>query len=246
MKLRYKILIFVGGFTAIFYLMKSSECCNNRLFLNDLQGIPWLYSSVTMIFSIVAAFTIQKEWGSWNDLLDSVKSEVGTLNRLLLWSENFPEKIKDKFRDYIVKYLDTVIHEGLEKDTPNKNNDGDENNLLLLHSTLFEISEKKPELISTSFAIITDAIKHRENRIYHSTHQMPKAIKKRPYLFGSTYCIALSFNRSKQYLVRLHIHLKHRHPRLYYLSGYRRFRQSLAPGQLAYYNKKIPSTAGKN
>jgi hypothetical protein len=50
--------------------------------LRDLGGIPWLYSAICLIFSILAAFTIQKEWENWNELVTAIKGEVGVVREL--------------------------------------------------------------------------------------------------------------------------------------------------------------------
>ena len=83
-----KIFIFMLGFTGIFYLIHTNEYYNSKILLADLGGIPGLYSPIGLMFSILAAFIIQKEWENWNNLVDAVKDEVDSLEELLLWSEH--------------------------------------------------------------------------------------------------------------------------------------------------------------
>jgi hypothetical protein len=62
MKLLYKIFLFLLIFSLTFWLTRTADQGKLILIdLRDLGGIPWLYSSICLIFSILAAFTIQKE-----------------------------------------------------------------------------------------------------------------------------------------------------------------------------------------
>lgn len=164
----------MAGFSALFYLLRNSEYYNDKLLFEDLQGIPWLYSVVALIFSIIAAFTIQKQWGQWINLMDSVKSEVESLERLLRWARNLPEEIRLKFSAAIAEYLDVIIREGLEKESA----EGAADKILSsLNSEFPAISEQKPELMPTTFAIFAETTRHRENRIRNSAHRMPPILR---------------------------------------------------------------------
>ncbi len=86
-RLIVKILVFGFLFSLTFFLLHAADFTRSlfREDLEDLGGIPWLYSAVCLIFSIVAGFVIQHEWDQWNDLLIAVKGEISTLRSLWLW-----------------------------------------------------------------------------------------------------------------------------------------------------------------
>lgn len=83
MKPIFKILVFLLIFSLTFWLIRTANYGKLVLIdLRDLGGIPWLYSAICLIFSILAAFTIQKEWENWNELVTAIKGEVGVVREL--------------------------------------------------------------------------------------------------------------------------------------------------------------------
>lgn len=173
MKILHKIFIFIGLFSLAFFLLHSNQYYCTKMLFVDLGGITWLYSAVGMIFSIIAAFTIQKEWEQWNNLVDVVKSEVDALEELRLWSVHFPEGIKSKFDKTIKNYLEIIIEEEWEKIKKDEKCGAAEQTLASLHDAFFEIFDKKPELMTASFSIFTEVLKYRTQRIHYIAHHMP-------------------------------------------------------------------------
>jgi len=64
MSVRKKLFIFVVSFSSIFWLFRTIDR-GKLLFvdLSELSGLPWLYSSIGLIFSILAAFTVYGLFG---------------------------------------------------------------------------------------------------------------------------------------------------------------------------------------
>jgi len=142
--------------------------------MEDLGGIPWLYSAVCLIFSILAGFVIQHEWDQWNDFMEAIKGEVSTLRSLWLWSRHIPDigmKLREAMRQYLAV---TIQDEWLPGASGESEAAGkaltvvqDEASALVQHS----------ELRMTSVGIIGDLLRHREHRLHFGQRRMPALLK---------------------------------------------------------------------
>ncbi len=110
MRLGGKILAFATLFSIIFFILHATDATRTvvRDDMDDLGGIPWLYSAVCLIFSILAGFVIQHEWDQWNDFLDAIKGEVSSVRTLWLWSQHVPH-LRTKLQEAIRQYVTVTI-----------------------------------------------------------------------------------------------------------------------------------------
>ena len=177
MKLSTKIILFIVGFSALFYWLRAPGHYNIGLVLADLGGIPWLYSSLVTLFSIIVGFTIQKEWENWNNLIDSVKGEVDSLNKLWIWSRHLPKKYKDKFGKAIKYYLTEMTQDGLHKSERGERSENIELAFATLQDAMFEMSQENSPLMATTFAFFSKLIEVRSSRIRYSSHHMPETLR---------------------------------------------------------------------
>ena len=112
MKPIFKILLFLLIFSLTFWLIRTADYGKLVLIdLRDLGGIPWLYSAICLIFSILAAFTIQKEWENWNELVAAIKGEVGVVRELWLWSRDLSTKKENVILHCLEDYLTVTLTE---------------------------------------------------------------------------------------------------------------------------------------
>jgi hypothetical protein len=106
MKPLFKILLFLLIFSLTFWLMRTADYGKLVLIdLRDLGGIPWLYSAICLIFSILAAFTIQKEWENWNELVAAIKGEVDAVRELWLWTRALSIEDRNRISNCLENYL---------------------------------------------------------------------------------------------------------------------------------------------
>ena len=190
----HKVFVFVTGFTLLFFSLRTTEHFNNHILMDEmdeLAGVPWLYSVIGVIFSILAAFVIQTEWEHYNRLVGAVKEEVGSLEQLWLWSFHFPGEIRVKTQQAIHDYLDRTISEGLLKSSREGVRDVDETSMAALRDTVFALAPN-PELMFTSFSIFADIVKHHGSRLYYSSSHVP-IIVRNTLVFGASLIIVLSF-----------------------------------------------------
>ncbi len=177
MKLIKKLIPFLAVFSLIFYFIRTSDEYNLRILLENNTGVPWLYAVVGTIFGVLAAFIIQKEWGKWDALTDAVRGEVDGLEKLYLWSSHFPEKIRTKIHTHIRTYLDLITREGWGYSKKGEKSQEVEDVIADLNTSIYEIFDEAPQLMPTSFALLSNVLGHRSSRLEYSRQHMPSLLK---------------------------------------------------------------------
>jgi hypothetical protein len=142
----------------------------------DLGGIPALFGSVSAIFSIVAAFAIQKEWENWDALSEAVNGEVDSLEKLYLWSNNFPTTIKHPIHENIKKYISLVIKNWAATERGMKTTETDDA-LMAMNNDIYRIFQEAPGLMPTSFSLFSNVMQYRSYRIQDGGRHMPRILK---------------------------------------------------------------------
>jgi hypothetical protein len=178
MKLIAKFVVFLLLFSLLFLLLRIYSGYDQVILMADLEdigGVPWLYSAVCLIFSILAGFIIQSQWGHWNTLIGAVKGEVSALHQLWFWSAYFPAEAQMKTRTAIRDYLNTTLKEEWGQ-TAEEESDAAGQALASIRESVSEMFER-PEFMVTAFSMFSDVLRHRENRLHYSHRPMPKVLK---------------------------------------------------------------------
>ncbi len=195
MKNNLKLVIFAIVFSLGFYLLRTQGhyiYYDIGVLTSDLGGLTYLYSTVGLIFAIFSAFVILSESERWNNLVDTVKGEVGEVKELWLWSRHLPEHLKVRFDQDIKKYLEVLIKEEWGKSELGEKSMDAQKVLASLHSHIYEILKESPDLMPTAFSTFTDILKYREGRIHYTSFHLPKLLK-RTLVFSDLLLVALSF-----------------------------------------------------
>ncbi len=175
-KLRFKVLSFLLLFTIAFYFFRSSNYYNYKILAADLGSIPWLYSTIGLIFGVISAFIIQKEWQQWNDLVDAIKGENNALYELWLWSERLPQNIHAKLKQSIITYLTTMIGEGWQKTEAGEISDELDANIREMHNIVADLNETQPIMSSIAFSLLSNVMSYREKRVRYGSSHMPSIL----------------------------------------------------------------------
>lgn len=187
-----RLLLFVTGFSGVFFWLRTSETYLNQLLAADLQdlgGIPWLYSIVGLIFSILAAFIIQTEWEHWTQLVGAMKDEVSALDQLRLWSYHCPVPVRKKLRDGIEAYLALTIQNGWSSQD-NDRSDAFDTVMTSLRNAI--VDESRPsDFILTASSILRDLSRHQRDRLNYAARRMP-VILRQTFMFACSLVILLS------------------------------------------------------
>jgi predicted PurR-regulated permease PerM len=191
MKFTYKIIIFIGVFSLIFFGLHDSDFYNKKVILADLGGVPWLYASIGTLFSILAGFIVQKEWENWNNLGDAVSGEVNTLREMWLWSRYLPVETGEIFHNSIQSYLEEMSAGGLYKSEQNITSQRIEESFLALSAAMFSMFKNQPRIATNTFSFLTKLIEQRSDRIRYSSHHVPQSLR-RIIFFATTLMICLS------------------------------------------------------
>ncbi len=177
MALIKKLIPFLIIFGAIFYFVRTSNLYNERLLLANIDETPYLYAVVGTIFGVLAGFAIQKEWEEWNALTDAVRGEVDGLEKLYLWSSNFPEKIKRPVHPDFKRYLELIIRHGWQYTEKGEKSQEVEEIIADLNNNIYRIFDEAPQLMPTSFALLSNVLNHRSARLHHSADHMPPLLR---------------------------------------------------------------------
>jgi len=177
MALIKKLIPFLVIFGTIFYFIRTSSLYDTRLLIANIDGVPYLYAVVGTIFGVLAGFAIQKEWNEWNALTDAVRGEVDGLEKLFLWSSNFPEKIKGPIHENIKHYLALIIKEGWQYSEKGEKSQEVEDVIGNLNNSIYSIFDEAPQLMPTSFALLSVVMNHRSARLQHSAEHMPPLLR---------------------------------------------------------------------
>ena len=172
-----KIIIFIIIFSALFFWLHTSIFYNTKIIIDNLSGLPWLYSSLMVLFSILSGFIIQKQWENWDSLVDSVKKEVDSLRELFLWSRYLPEEYKTEFSRSIKCYLEEMIEGGLIKSEKGRKSGRIELAFSDLQDIIFGMSQKDQRFVATTFSFFSRIMESRTNRLLYGFHHIPRILR---------------------------------------------------------------------
>lgn len=173
MKLIKRIFPFAVVFSIIFVFIRHSTFYDTRVLVESLTGVQTLFGAIGIIFSIIAAFVIQKEWEQWNALVDAVKGEVDGLEKLYLWSNNFSPDIRERVHKNITDYLRLIIKEGWQLSERGERSPEIERIFDELSSTIYHVSATFPQFATATFALFSRIMDARSKRLLYSAEHVP-------------------------------------------------------------------------
>ncbi len=173
MKLIKRIFPFAIIFSIIFVFIRHSTFYDTRVLVESLTGVQTLFGAIGIIFSIIAAFVIQKEWEQWNALVDAVKGEVDGLEKLYLWSNNFSPDIREKVHGNIADYLRLIIKEGWQLSERGERSPEIERIFDELSTTIYHVSATVPQFATATFALFSRIMDARSKRLLYSAEHVP-------------------------------------------------------------------------
>ncbi len=173
MKLAKRLFPFAAIFSVIFVFVRHSQFYDTRILVESLTGVQTLFGAIGIIFSIIAAFVIQKEWEQWNSLTDAVKGEVDGLEKLFLWSNNFPAAIREQVHGNIADYLRLIVKEGWQLSERGERSPEIERIFNELSATIYHIAATSPQFAMATFALFSRIMDARSKRLLYSAEHVP-------------------------------------------------------------------------
>lgn len=172
-----KILIFICAFTIVFFAIRSLNLLPAGKLEANINSIPWLFSAISLIFSIICGFVIQSRWHMWDQLIDATRGELSSFRQLHIMAHHFPEKTKLAIREQIAKYLELTIIEIQTEHNVDTHSKQTETALYQLEDIMFSARKEHPESGSLGFDILRSCMNYREQRLQNSAHKLPEGVK---------------------------------------------------------------------
>lgn len=192
MNLFKKMLLFWALFSVAFFLLRTKDPFYGNILMadiGDLGGITYLYSTVGIIFSILAGFVIQNRWDRWTSLELAVTGEVAALRELWAWSRRCPEPIRTAIHKATQDYLAITIREGWEQ--PDGEGESDEEDAVLDSLRNWVLGARvEPERDASAVALFRDILTHRANR-RQNMRPMPESLRQ-ALVFANVLVIGLA------------------------------------------------------
>jgi len=144
---------------------------------ND-SSLPWLFSAIELIFSIISGFIIQSKWSTWNELIDATHEELSSLRELHVLSHHFPKPIYKDVNKKIINYLTLILQEAKRKTDIDERSQEIDNAIFQLEEVIFSIDySEHPNIGSMSFDLVRKSMEYREKRLRNILHRLPLGVK---------------------------------------------------------------------
>jgi hypothetical protein len=167
---------FIFLFTIIFFAVRYSGLPSTGTSTTAIN-LPWLFSAISLIFSIVSGFIIQSKWQTWNELIDATHGEVSTLKQLHTLANHFPVSVQKEIRTDINEYLEFILSETSgTKAQPRSQNV--ERAIYKLEETVLDIDySEHPNIGSLAFDLVRKTLEYREKRLQNAAHTLPRGVR---------------------------------------------------------------------
>lgn len=178
MRLVQKIFIFLAVFSGLFFALRTYEAFNENMLLADiadLGGVPWLYSVVGIIFSVLAAFIIQNEWQQWSNLVSAVRGEVEGLEQLWRCAQHLPDETRVSLCERIHHYLTLITTKGLDQISRHEHTALD-HVFMSICDAVYGMLEQ-PRLKVALDTMLANIIAHHSRRLLYSFPATPGILK---------------------------------------------------------------------
>jgi predicted kinase len=173
-RVRAKILGFIILFTIVFFTIRTFGLIPSPA----PSAIPWFFSGISLIFSIISGFVIQSKWQTWNELIDATHGEVASLKQLHMLANHFPTTIQHLIRSHIQRYLALLIDESYAAKKTFARSEEVERAIYHLEETVLDIDYKEhPNIGSLAFDLVRKCLEYREKRLQNISHKLPRGVK---------------------------------------------------------------------
>jgi hypothetical protein len=183
-----RTLIFLVPFSlAFWYIHEQFESVIARSTQNGLAGF---YSVDGVIFGLIVAFVIQREWEVWTSLSESVRTEIDTIREMWEWSSYAEGGLCEEAHRHLEGYLRLIISEW-DRGEKGKRSPKVDAELSGLRNMLTKMSLSMGSLGEQLQSAFADLIRARNQRLNFSNEHMP-GILKRITVFADVLLILLS------------------------------------------------------
>jgi hypothetical protein len=174
-----RILYFLVPFSLVFwYIHELFESVIARSIQNGLAGF---YSVDGIIFGLILAFVIQREWETWTKLSESVRTEIDSVREMWKWSNYAEASLCTKAHTHLENYLQLIISEWNDSDKHTRSERVDAE-LDGLRGILVAMSSSVGSLAEPLRDAFINLINARNQRLNFSNEHMPIILKRIVFL----------------------------------------------------------------
>jgi hypothetical protein len=170
-----RILYYFVPFTMLFFYIHSQF--EKVISQSTIDGLTGFYSVDALIFGLVVAFVINREWENWIKLSESVQTEINSIREMWKWSDHAREPMRSKAHTYLAGYLHALISEW-EKGDKNVRSPTVDIELENLRSLFASTWPTVDSLSIQLFGAYTNLIQARNNRLNFSNQHVPYILKR--------------------------------------------------------------------
>jgi len=173
-----KIVVFFIIFNVLFFSIRLFNLLPPVKLLENNASLPWLFSAIELIFSIISGFIIQSKWSTWNALIDATHEELSSLRELHVLSHHFSKPVQEMIKSKICNYLSIIVQEGENHmDLDHRSAEVDKA-IFQLEETIFGIDySQHPNIGAMAFDLVRKCIEYREKRLQNILHRLPLGVK---------------------------------------------------------------------
>ncbi len=170
-----RTLFFLVPFSLVFiFIHEQFETVISRSTLNGLAGF---YSADGIIFGLIIAFVIQREWETWSNLSDSVRTEIDAAREMWKWSGYAESALCEDARAHLTGYLRLISSEW-NMDEDRARSERVDAEIDHLRSMLVKMSLTMGSLGEPLRSAFTDLVQARNKRLNFSNEHMPGILKR--------------------------------------------------------------------
>jgi hypothetical protein len=170
-----RILLFLVPFSLLFwYIHENFEAALSRSTQNGLAGF---YSADGLIFGLIVAFVIQREWETWTNLSESVRTEIDAVREMWKWSNYAEPALCEEAHKHLEGYLKSTVAEWSDGRETRRNEKVDVE-LDALRALLIRMSLSMSTLGEQLRDAFTNLIQARNQRLNFSNEHMPGILKR--------------------------------------------------------------------
>ncbi len=173
-----RALSFFIIFNVLFFSIRLFNLLPPLKLIENNNSLPWLFSAIGLIFSIISGFVIQSKWNTWNALIDATHEELASFRELHVLSHHFPKQVQTAIKEKIVEYLKLIIKESEKNKHAEYRSDSVDKAIFQLEETIFAIDyTEHPNIGTMAFDLVRKCMGSREKRLQNILHKLPLGVK---------------------------------------------------------------------
>lgn len=175
-----RIGLFIVPFSVVFWLIhyKFEDSIVNSI----KGGLSGFYAADSLIFGLIVAFVINREWERWTHLSQAVAAELDAVREMWKWCALVPESARGAAHEHLTQYLKTIVSEW--ENGVNVRSANVDKELNGLRAQLTPMANAIGALGFHFTIVFTTLVQARDKRLTFSNENMPGILKRIVFFAG--------------------------------------------------------------